>query len=722
MSKKIHTGGWKSVKYSYHVMQEVGMGNFWESIKSKNTCKTCAYGMGGQRGGMVNEAGDKIEICKKSMQAQLTDIQPAINPSYFKQKSIDELSKMNQRLIERIGRLNDPIYKAKGDKHYRPITWDEAIQKITSKFNETNPDRTFFYSSGRSSNEAAFITHLFARLYGTNNINNCSYYCHQATGVGLKSTLGTGTATIELMDVKKADTIFVIGANPASNHPRFLTELLHCRRRGGRVVIVNPAKEPGLVSFSIPSDVRSFLGGGSKISTDYVQPRVGGDIAFLKGLAKYVVEQKAENEEFISNYTNGYENYLNDIKNTSWDLIEQSSGVSRSEIENIGKIYVEGKNVIFAWAMGITHHVHGVANVEAIANLAMLRGMVGRKYAGMMPLRGHSNVQGVGSVGVTPVLKEAIYKNIEEELNVTLPTSPGWDTMKCMEESMAGNVDIGFMLGGNLYGSNPNLNYAEKSLNNIPFKVFINTTLNEGHFKGVDGEVIVLPVLVRDEEQQRTSQESMFNYVRLSDGGELRVNNARSEVDVMVDIAKDVVAKSTFDFEPFKQFDNVRQAIAQTVPGFEKIATLNESKEEFHIGGRIHHTPDFNMPDRKALFVVNPIPEFDRKEQEFSLMSVRSEGQFNSIVYEEEDAWRGQTERWIIMMNPLDMRDANLKENDLVTLKSEVGEMQDVKVKPFDLSRGAMMGYYPETNYLVGSEVDDRSRTPSFKNTKVWIA
>ncbi len=721
MSSSIYTGGWKSVFYSFHVANEVGYGDFWESIRSKNTCKTCAYGMGGQKGGMVNEAGDKIEICKKSMQAQLTDIQPSIQPEYFLEHSIADVLKLKPREIERIGRLNDPIFKAKGDTHYRVISWQQAIQKIVLKFKHTEANRSFFYSSGRSSNEAAYLLHLFARLYGTNNVNNCSYYCHQATGVGLKSTIGTGTATVELLDIKKADVIFVIGANPSSNHPRFLTELMHLRRRGGEVIVINPAKEPGMVKFSIPSDVRSFLTKGSEIASEYLQPKIGSDIAVLKGIAKYIIENDIVDHNFVDSHSSGFEAYKSDVLETSWNEIEQASGISKSKLCNIGAKYAKGKNVIFSWAMGITHHQHGVANVEAIANLAMLRGMLGRKYAGMMPLRGHSNVQGVGSVGVTPKLKEAIFCNIEAKLGIKLPTTDGWDTMKCMEKAHQQEVDLAFILGGNLFASNPNLNYAEKALNNIPFKVFINTTLNEGHFKGVDDEVIILPALARDEEQQPTSQESMFNYVRLSDGGPLRAKNARSEVDMIVDIAKDVIPNSVFDFQPYKDFDNIRHAIAVTVPGFEDIENLNQTKEEFHIKGRIYHTPEFKTSDGKAIFRVNPIPNHTRASGKYTLMSIRSEGQFNSIIYEEEDSWRGQTERWILMMNPEDMKEANIAEDQLMNVKSAVGEMKRVKIKPFDLSRGSIMGYYPETNILVTSEVDDRSRTPAFKNTEIWF-
>jgi len=598
-------GGLSSIKYSIKVASEVGYGNFWKSIISKNTCKTCAYGMGGQKGGMRNEAGTPFEICKKSIQAQLTDIQSPIPELVFRNNSISDLQSMSGMELEKLGRLNFPIYKGIGDSNYIVISWEEALRKIIEKFKATDPLRTFFYSSGRSSNEAAFLLSLFARVYGTNNVNNCSYYCHQASGVGLSSTIGSGTATIEVHDLKSTDLIFVIGANPSSNHPRFLTELMHCRRRGGNVVIINPAREPGLVRFAIPSDVRSMLNGGSDIASEYVQPNIGGDIALFKGIAKVLLahppppqaeaamagegpapsreegeSQRSKNPQhltpalsyeeresqrsknppdytelnmdFINNHTIGFEEFKQDILSSSWDDIIGSSGVSREQIERVAELYADAKNVVFSWSMGITHHKHGVENVESIVNLALLRGMVGRKHAGLLPLRGHSNVQGIGSVGVTPALKEKIFENIQNHLGVELPTSPGMDTMACIQASAEGKIDAALLLGGNLYSANPNSRFAEKALGNIPFKVYLNTTLNKGHVFGVDQEVIVLPCAARDEEKQPTTQESMFNFVRISDGGIVRLNNVRSEVDILSDLAIGIMNEKKYNLNRLK--------------------------------------------------------------------------------------------------------------------------------------------------------------------------
>jgi molybdopterin-dependent oxidoreductase alpha subunit len=722
MKTQPYIGGWKSVYYSMHVAKEVGLGNFYKAITSKNTCKTCAYGMGGQKGGMVNEAGDSIEICKKSIQAQLTDLQKAIHYSFFSKNNITDLLKLKPRELERLGRLDNPIYKRPGDKYYAPISWEDAFEKMIERFRNCEANRSFFYSSGRSSNEAAFVLHLFARLYGTNNVNNCSYYCHQASGVGMAATVGTGTATVDLSDLKQSDMIFVIGANPASNHPRFVTELLHCRRRGGNVVVINPVKEPGLVKFSIPSDIRSFLSTGSEIASHYLQPKIGTDVALLMGIAKYLIEENKINLDFINNNTNGFKAYAENLNTTTWQEIIENCQVSKKEIIEVAEAYSNAKNVVFTWAMGITHHINGVENVEAIVNLAMLRGMLGRKNAGLLPLRGHSNVQGVGSIGVMPTLKKQIFENIETYFDIKLPTTAGWDTMKCVDKAMDGKVDLAFIMGGNLYGSNPNQTYAEKALNKIPFKVFLNTTLNEGHLKGIDGEVLILPVLARDEEKQKTTQESMFNYVRLSDGGLGHLKNAKSEVEILVNIAKKVLQNCLIDFEIFEKHENVRHAIAAIIPGYDPIGKIDSTNVEFHVAGRTLHNAQFDTANGKAQFVVNKLAKpLKNGENSFHLMTVRSEGQFNSIIYEEEDAWRGQKERNVVLMNIEDMMEKGFAENQDISLNSKTGQLNNLKIKTFDIAKGCLLGYYPEMNVLISSEVDPRSKTPGFKNTEVWI-
>ncbi len=712
-------GGFKAIRYSLKAAYTVGFRKMFRATLSKNTCKTCALGVGGQKGGMTDEMGKFPEICKKSFQAQITDIQLPIPDKLFKEKSVEDFKKTPARLLERSGRLNTPLYKAEGDSHYSIIPWDQAIEKIVNLFKATAPERSFFYSSGRSSNEAAFLLQLFARIYGTNNINNCSYYCHQASGVGMGSTIGTGTATIQLKDLEKTDLIFVIGANPASNHPRFVRQLLNCRRRGGHVIVINPAKEKGLVKFAVPSDIRSMSAGGSPIASEYIQVQIGGDIAILKGIAKAVIESGKYDLQFMEDHTHGKEDYLADIQSTPWETIVSNSGISEHQIRHIADIYGNSKYVVFSWATGITHHEHGSENVESIVNLALLRGMVGKHFAGLLPLRGHSNVQGIGSVGVTPVLKNEFFENIEKKLGVQLPTAPGMDTMSCMKASYDGKIDLAFLLGGNLYNANPDTQFSEKALNAVSLKIFLNTTLNKGHFCGVEKEVLILPVASRDEEQQKTTQESMFNFVRMSDGGIVRLDNVRSEVEIISDIAQKVLGNNPVEFGKLKQHQNLRKFIAQIVPGFEKMSEMDETGEEFQISNRTFHQARFTTPDHKANFRICSIPLLKGEDGEFRMMTVRSEGQFNTVIYEEEDVYREQTCRWVVLMNKDDIQNKGLQENDLVTLESSVGKMEKVMVRKFDIPRGNIMTYFPESNVLVPTTTDPRSQTPGYK--LVWV-
>ncbi|MEE8307170.1 MAG: FdhF/YdeP family oxidoreductase, partial [Gammaproteobacteria bacterium] len=637
-------GGAKKVLYTLMSVKRVGLKNAAKALTSHNACKACGFGMGGQRGGMTNEMDEFPSVCNKSVQAQITDIQPPIPLAVF-EHTLAELKELDGHELEHLGRLGTPIYKPADGNHYQPVEWDFAVKRIAERLRQTDPARSFFYSSGRSSNEAGFLLQLLARLYGTNNVNNCSYYCHQATGVALGNTIGTGTSTVELKDLSGCDLIFVIGANPSSNHPRFIHQLKACRERGGDVIIINPAKEPGLVRFAVPKSVKSMLSGGTWIASDYLQPRIGSDIALFKGIAKAVIEAASIDNSFIDQHTQGFDDYCNDIRATTWDEIVQHTGVGRQDIERVAARYCAASNAVFSWGMGMTHHQHGVANVEQISNLALLRGMVGKRFAGLLPLRGHSNVQGIGTIGVKPVLAQDVFLKMEQELGVRLPSTAGVDTMAGMQAAARGDIDVALIMGGNLYAANPNSSWAERALDRIGCKIFLTTTLNRGHVCGIDsGESWVLPVTARDEERQPTTQESMFNYVRLSDGGIDRLDNIRSEVEILSDVGSLLLDNSPVDFAAFKSHRKIRETIAEIVPGMEELASIDVAKQEFHVRGRLLHTPEFKTDDGKARFVTAPIPNRPVANSDlpsFVLSTVRSEGQFNTIVYEYEDSYRG---------------------------------------------------------------------------------
>jgi molybdopterin-dependent oxidoreductase alpha subunit len=658
----------------------------------------------------------------------VADMQGAIRSEFWRRYGVNELQQLTPRELEACGRLVEPVRYARETGRYVPISWDEALQRIAGKLRITPPDETFWYFSGRSSNEAGFLLQLFARLYGTNNVNNCSYYCHQASGVGLASATGSGTATIVLEDLEHADLVFVIGGNPASNHPRLMRTLLGVRRRGGQVIVINPIVETGLVQFSVPSDWKSLLF-GSRIASLYVQPHIGGDLALLTGIAKRVVEIGAHDEPFLNAHCQGWPELRSQLQESTWDDICSKSGVARDEIDKIATLYSAAKNAVFSWTMGITHHAHGVQNVQAIANLALLRGMVGRPGCGLLPIRGHSNVQGIGSMGVSPKLKDAVFERLQSHFGVTLPTTPGRDTMACIEGAAAGELKVGFCLGGNLYGSNPDSRFAAEALGKLEQITYLSTTLNTGHAHGLARETIILPVLARDEEPQPTTQESMFNYVRLSDGGPRRHDGPRSEVEVIVAIAAEVLSlashdqstisnpQSAIDWSAMRSTALIRKSIARIVPGFDQLAEIDSTKQEFQINGRTFHQPEFATPDGRARLHPHELPDLAGSGQdEIRLMTLRSEGQFNTVVYEEEDVYRGIAGRHVILLHPDDLSRLRLSDGTRVTVHGPAGSMTGVRATAFlAIKPGNAAMYYPEANVLVGRTVDPLSKTPAFK-------
>ena len=716
-------GGWPAIWYTLRKAREAGgIFKMWKALQSKNACKTCALGMGGQKGGMVNEVGGWPEVCKKSLQAMAADMQGAIRDEFWSTYSVPQLQQFSPREMESAGRIVKPMLYERGQDYYRPIEWEDALQRIADRLTKLSAEETFWYFSGRSSNEAGFSLQLFARLFGTNNVNNCSYYCHQASGVGLSSAIGSGTASLVLDDVEHADLVFVIGGNPPSNHPRLMTTLMHVRQRGGEVVVVNPVIEKGLVNFRVPSNVRSLLW-GTKIATTYVQPHIGGDLALLTGIAKRIDEMGAQDAEFLQQYCDGQEEWLESLRQTDWSEIHQKSGVSQTQIDEMAEKYAAAKNVVFSWTMGITHHEHGVDNVQAIANLALMRGMVGRPHAGLLPIRGHSNVQGIGSVGVTPQLKEAIFERLQSHYQLTLPTTPGLDTLGCMEAAHAGRLKFGFCLGGNLFGSNPDAQYAAESLSRLDTLVMLNTTLNTGHANGLAKETIVLPVLARDEESYTTTQESMFNYVRLSDGGPRRHVGPRGEVEVIADIANRVLGEAgPIDWRSMADTNQIRGMISRVIPGYEQVADIESSKTEFQIGGRTFHQPRFATPSGRAVLHAHQLPALRGEPDELRLMTVRSEGQFNTVVYEEADIYRGQERRDVVLLHPEDVQRLGLAENDRVQVTSATGVLSDILVRPFaEIRPGNALMYFPEANVLVSRATDAKSKTPAFKGVLIRI-
>jgi molybdopterin-dependent oxidoreductase alpha subunit len=721
MAKAVRSGGGlAALRYTLARAREAGgVVRLTRRLAASNACKTCAVGMGGQHGGMRNERGSFPEVCKKSVQAQAADMQPPIDEAFFA-RPVSDLERLTGRDLEHAGRLGFPIVWEKGDRCFRRLTWDRAFDVASGALRSSAPERVFFYASGRSSNEAGFLLQCFARAFGTNNVNNCSYYCHQASSVALQRALGTATATIRLEDLEHADLAVVVGANPASNHPRLITQLVQLRRRGGKVIVINPLREIGLLRFRVPSDWRSMMF-GSEVSDLYLQPHVGADIPLLKAILQGLVGRGALDREFLAARVEGWSAVEADARGSSRDALLAACGVSPEDVDRAVDLLAGSRATVFAWAMGITQHAHGVDNVQAIVNLALARGMVGRPSAGLLPIRGHSNVQGVGSVGVSPALKTEFARRLGALYGMSLPEGPGLHTLASVEAAERGEIDAALLLGGNLFAATPDRSHAERALRRISTTIYVATKLNEGHIHGRGRTCLVLPALARDEEHQCTTQESMFNYVRLSDGGAPPpTSEVLSETEIIATLAGRVLPAGPIDFSALKDHAAIRSAIAAVVPGYEQIGAIDRTRAEFEIAGRIRHAPLFLEPSGRARAAVTPLPSFPLAAGELRLMTLRSEGQFNTVVYEDEDLYRGNERRDVVMLSEADARERGLVRDQRVLVANPTGAMEAL-VRFAPLPPGNVAMYYPEANVLIPRRIDPDSATPVFKSTAVAI-
>ncbi len=709
-------GGLAAVAATLRLGREAGgIIRLYQRMRTRNACKSCALGMGGQRGGMVNEIAHFPSVCKKSLQAQAADMGGPITEALLKEYPVTRLNRLTSAELEQLGRLTFPIIVRKGDTHFRRIGWDEALDLAANAFRTATPQEAFFYSSGRSSNEAGFLMQVIARAYGTANIHNCSFYCHNASSISLAKVYGSGTASVVLDDLEKADLVLIAGANPASNHPRLITELVKLRRRGGKVIVVNPLRELGLVRFRLPSDWRSMLF-GSTIADVYLQPHIGSDIALFKALLKGLLESDAIDHTYINTYTTGWEKLHADIQRVSWNDLVAACGVPRDAIEATTRVLKESKRGIFCWTMGLTQHTHGVDNILALANLALARGWLGKPGCGLLPIRGHSNVQGIGSVGVAPTLKEAFATKMQQVYGIPPSDGNGLDTYRSMEAASAGRIQAAFLLGGNLLASNPDRVWAERALQNIPMTAYVSTKLNEGHVHGRGQTCLILPALTRDEEQHATTQESMFNFVRLSEGGTPAVSGEqRSEVDIIASLAERILPAKRFEWSTLRSHAQLRHAIAQVVPGYAPIHDIDHTRQEFHVQDRTFHTPQFATSTGKAVFHVTPLPTFAAGLNEFRLMTVRSENQFNTVVYGQDDLYRGNQRRDVVMMAAEDAQRLGMDEGEPLVVETDTGHLT-VVCSVVDIPPGNLAMYYPEANVLVPRHVDAKSGTPAFKS------
>lgn len=710
----------------------------WQTLNHKSACLSCAWGTGGQKGGFVNEAGEYLQRCAKSVEAIAAELQPGIKPDFFQPYSISELQQLTSQECDRVGRLSYPLILRSGSSHYQRISWEEVYQIATQAFSSA-PERIASYSSGRSSNEAAYLLQLLVRSLGSNNLADCSDLCHAPSTVGLKKVFGSGTSMVSLESLKHSDCIVLIGSNAPANHPRLMNELIKLRERGGKVIVINPQIEIGLVKFASPAfPIKSLLTGGSDISSLYLQLIPGSDVALFVGLQKSLIEQNLITTEYLKSYTQNWQQVVDYANNISWDNITNTCGLSQEEITATAYLIGKSENVVFAWAMGVTQQANGVDNIFSIANTALITGNAGKIGAGTMPIRGHSNVQGFGSMGVTVHLREEIKQALSKLLGKPLSETPGYHTRDLIEAAEQGKVDTLFCLGGNLYAANPDLQQAKQALSQIETIFYVATKPNLGHFHGLGKtQTLILPVFNRFENPHKTTTESGNNFVRLNDEGKshLQPHNSDliSEIELITEIAHRLHGENPINWRKLQDTVYVRDLIAKTIPGYEKIGTIDKTKEEFIIEGRILEEPKFFTSDGKAQMFVTPLPQlslpnksdFGVSENQSGIVLIlgtgRSYGQHNTVVYRSEDKYRNMPHRYCILMNSLDVKKAGFQEHQRVTVKGNAGELNNIEIICGGIREGVAFMFYPETNILFQAEIDPKSGTPAYKRVPVFV-
>jgi len=698
-------------------------------------CPGCAWPDPGERAA--------IEFCENGAKAVAHEATRArIGADFFAKHSIRDLLARSDHWLERQGRLTEPMWKPAGATHYEPIAWDAAFERIAARLRElSHPDEAIFYTSGRTSNEAAFLYQLFVRAFGTNNLPDCSNLCHESSGTGLNEVIGTGKGTVSLEDFSHADLIFIVGQNPGTNHPRMLGTLMAAKRRGCRIISINPLKELGLVRFAHPQKPLSLLRGGEAISDLYLQVRVGGDIALLKGIMREVLAADEREPggvidwDFVRRHTEGFDSLKELLLRPTWEEIEAESGISRAQMRAVADLYAASDRVIACWAMGLTQHRHGVANVQEIVNLLLLRGNVGKPGAGPCPVRGHSNVQGDRTMGITEKPNAAFLERLAREFSFAPPSRTGLDVVQSIEALLAGGAKFFCGLGGNFAVATPDRDRTTLALRRCDLTVQISTKLNRSHL--VCGtEALILPTLGRTEidEQasgrQFVSVEDSMSAVHRSEGVLPPASaKLRSEPAIVAGMAQAVLGDRTLI--PWLRFtedyDRIRDRIANVVPGFEDFNRRVRNPGGFVLpsGARSRH---FETASGKACFTAVALPGDALRPGQFRMTTIRSHDQFNTTVYGLDDRYRGiYGDRNVVLLRPEDIESQGLREGDRVDVTShfegETRSLSRVRVVGYDLPSRCAAMYFPEANPLVSlGNHADQSRTPAYKNFVVTFA
>lgn len=677
------------------------------------------------------------EFCENGAKAVAEEAtKRVVTPAFFARHTISELEAKPEYWLSQQGRLTHPMMLAPGEAHYRPIEWGEAYRLIAEHLNALeSPDEALFYTSGRTSNEAAFLYQLMVRSFGTNNLPDCSNMCHESSGTALTESIGIGKGSVTVEDVTGADLILIAGQNPGTNHPRMLSVLEKAKANGAKIVAINPLPEAGLIRFKDPQKVRGVVGHGVAIADEFVQIRLGGDMALFAGLGRLLLEAETRSpgtvvdHEFIAAHCAGYDEYAAQTRAVDLDTVTEASGVDRDQLQRVADMLAASERTVVCWAMGLTQHHHAVATIGEATNLLLLRGMIGKPGAGVCPVRGHSNVQGDRTMGIWEKMPETFLSALDDRFGITSPRKHGYDTVDAIRAMRDGRAGVFIGMGGNFVSATPDTEVTEAALRSCALTVQISTKLNRSHL--VHGRTaLILPTLGRtdrdivDGHKQQVSVEDSMSMVHLSRGSlHPPSDQLRSEVAIVCELARTVLGPDhPVPWESFAaDYDRIRDAIAAVVPGCDNYNTRVRRPDGFQLPHPPRDSREFPTMTGKANFAVNPLEWVPVPEGRLVLQTLRSHDQYNTTIYGLDDRYRGvKGGRRVVFVNPADITALGFTEGERVDLVSEFDGQErrakDFLIVPYSTPTGNAAAYYPETNPLVPLDhTAKRSNTPVSK-------